>query len=253
MSRKILLIDDDALFRRSLSFHLTQAGYQVRTAASAEDGLKSSYDQPIDLILLDIGLPGMDGLEALRHFDDQFGAPVIFITARRRELDEILGLEFGADDYITKPFDTADEILGLELGADDYITKPFDTTVLLARIKAVLRRSQRKQEPTAAIEAISVGDIDIDPRSHTVKLKGEPVELTPIEFKLLNTLALHAGHVFSADDLLSSVWGAEYIGQPQVVYVHIRALRTKLERNPNRPHRIMTVGGVGVKLFAQEV
>ncbi|MBE9524862.1 MAG: response regulator transcription factor [Chloroflexi bacterium] len=232
MPRRILLIDDDALFRRSLSFHLTQAGYQVQTAASAEDGLKSSYDQPIDLILLDIGLPGMDGLEALRHFDDQFGAPVIFITARRRELDEILGLE---------------------LGADDYITKPFDTAVLLAHIKAVLRRSQRKQQATVAIEAVSVGDIDIDPRSHTVKLKGELVELTPIEFKLLNTLALRAGHVFSADDLLSSVWGAEYIGQPQVVYVHIRALRTKLEKNPNRPNRIMTVRGVGYKLIAQEV
>ncbi len=232
MPRRILLIDDDVLFRRSLSFHLRQAGYQVHTAASAEDGLKSSRDQPIDLILLDIGLPGMDGLEALRHFNDQVGAPVIFITARRRELDEILGLE---------------------LGADDYITKPFDTTVLLARIKAVLRRSQRKQQPKAAIEAVSVGDIDIDPRSHTVKLKGEPVELTPIEFKLLNMLAVQAGHVFSADDLLSSVWGAEYVGQPQVVYVHIRALRTKLERNPNRPRRIMTVRGIGYKLIAQGV
>jgi len=232
MPRKILLIDDDALFRRSLSFHLTQAGYQVQTAASAEDGLKSSRDQTIDLILLDIGLPGMDGLEALRYFDDQFGAPVIFITARRRELDEILGLE---------------------LGADDYITKPFDTSILLARIKAVLRRSQRKQQPVTTPKAFSVGDIDVDPRAHTVKLKGNPVELTPIEFKLLNTLAVQAGHVISADDLLSSVWGAEYVGQPQVVYVHIRALRTKLEKNPNRPHRIMTVRGVGYKLIAQEV
>ncbi len=129
MSRRILLIDDDALFRRSLSFHLKQAGYQVQTAASAEDGLKFIRDEPVDLILLDIGLPGMDGLEALRHFNDQIGAPVIFITARRRELDEILGLE---------------------LGADDYITKPFDTSVLLARIKAVFRRSQRKQQPVTA-------------------------------------------------------------------------------------------------------
>jgi len=232
MPRKILLIDDDALFWRSLSFHLTQAGYQVQTAASAEDGLKNIGDEIVDLILLDIGLPGMDGLEALRYFDDQVGAPIIFITARRRELDEILGLE---------------------LGADDYITKPFDTTVLLARIKAVLRRSKRKQQPIATPEALSVGDIDIDPRAHMVKLKGKPVELTPIEFKLLNTLAVQAGHVFSADDLLRSVWGAEYVGQPQVVYVHIRALRTKLERNPNRPNRIMTVRGVGYKLIVQEV
>ena len=231
MVRKILLIDDDALFRRSLSFHLQQAGYQVQTVASAEDGLKFIRDESVDLILLDIGLPGMDGLDALRHFNDQTGAPVVFITARRRDLDEILGLE---------------------LGADDYITKPFDTSVLLARVKAVLRRSQQKQPPATAPEAFSVGDIDIDPRAHTVRLKEKPVELTPIEFKLLNTLAQQPGDVFSADDLLNRVWGAEYVGQPQVVYVHIRALRTKLEKNPNRPHRIITVRGVGYKLIPQE-
>ncbi len=232
MPRKILLVDDDALFRRSLSFHLEQAGYQVQTTANAEDGLKSIRDEPVDLILLDIGLPGMDGLEALRYFNNQVGAPVIFLTARRRELDEILGLE---------------------LGADDYITKPFDSRVLLARIKAVLRRSQREQQSAAAPEAFSVGDIDIDRRAHTVKLKGTPIELTPIEFKLINTLAQQPGHVFSADDLLRQVWGVEYVGQPQVVYVHIRALRTKLEENPNRPKRIMTVRGVGYKLVPQEV
>ncbi|MCJ7702762.1 MAG: response regulator transcription factor [Anaerolineales bacterium] len=231
MASKILLIDDDALFRRSLSFHLQQSGYQVQTAASAEDGLKIICSGPPDLILLDIGLPGMDGLDALRHFNDQTDAPVIFITARRRELDEILGLE---------------------LGADDYITKPFDTSVLLARIKAVLRRSQGKQYSIANLEAFSVGDIDIDPSAHNIKLKAKTIELTPIEFKLLNTLAQQPGRVFSADDLLSSVWGVEYVGQPQVVYVHIRALRTKIEENPNRPHRIITVRGVGYKLMPQE-
>ncbi|NQU31536.1 MAG: response regulator transcription factor [Anaerolineae bacterium] len=232
MSRNILLIDDDALFRRSLSFHLTQAGYEVQTAASAEDGLHFTREEPVDLILLDIGLPGMDGLEALRHFNDQVGAPVIFLTARRRELDEILGLE---------------------LGADDYITKPFETSVLLARVKAVLRRSQKKQQAISTPKAFSAGDIDIDPRSHTVKLKGILVELTPTEFKLLNTLAQQPGHVFSADNLLRKVWGLEYVGQPQVVYVHIRALRTKLEENPNRPQRVLTVRGVGYKLVAQEI
>ena len=117
----------------------------------------------------------------------------------------------------------------------------------------MLRRSQREQPPEAtAPKAFSVGDIDIDPRAHSVKLKGKPIELTPIEFKLLYTLAQQPGHVFSADDLLSSVWGVEYVGQPQVVYVHIRALRTKLEKNPNRPHRIITVRGVGYKLISQE-
>ncbi len=226
MPKKILLIDDDALLRRSLSFHLHQAGYQVRTAASAEDGLQQFRSEPADLVLLDIGLPGMDGLEALRHFNALVRVPVIFITARRRELDEILGLE---------------------LGADDYITKPFDVSVLIARVKAALRRAQPQQK-TAVSEAYSVGDIEIDPRAHTVTLRGEPVELTPIEFKLLNALAQQPGHVCSADDLLSRVWGAEYVGQPQVVYVHIRALRIKLEKNPNKPRRIITVRGVGYKL-----
>ncbi|MCF6277971.1 MAG: response regulator transcription factor [Anaerolineales bacterium] len=214
-----------------MTFHVQQAGYQVDTAASAEDGLQNIHDEPVDLILLDIGLPGMDGLAALRHFNDKVGAPVIFLTARRRELDEILGLE---------------------LGADDYITKPFDTSVLLARIKAVLRRTRQKQHLAAAPEAFSVGDIEINPRAHTVMLKGVLIELTPIEFKLLKVLAQQQGHVCSADDLLRKVWGSEYVGQPQVVYVHIRALRTKLEENPNKPQRIMTVRGVGYKLIEQK-
>ncbi len=231
MTSKILLIDDDALLRRSLSLHLQLAGYQVHTAASAEAGLIISQNEPFDLILLDIGLPGMDGLDALQQFNNQTGTPVIFITARRRELDEALGLE---------------------LGADDYITKPFDTSVLLARIKAVLRRSQRTSSQTAASAPFSVGDIFIDPGRHTVKVKGMLVDLTPIEFKLLQYLALDVGRILSSDDLLARVWGAEYVGQPQVVYVHLRGLRKKIEENPNHPRRIITVRGVGYKLISQE-
>jgi len=229
MPRKILLIDDDALFRRSLSFHLGQAGYQVQTAASAEDGLSIMGNNLPDLVLLDIGLPGMDGLDALHQIKKNTEIPVIFITARHRELDEILGLE---------------------LGADDYITKPFDTNILLARVKAVMRRS--KQQPLiSSSDFYSVGDIDINPRAHTVKLKGKPIELTPIEFQLLHTIAQQVGHVLSTDDLLSTVWGEEYVGQPQVVYVHVRSLRTKLEKNANKPNRIVTVRGVGYKLISQ--
>ncbi len=229
MSRRILIIDDDALFRRSLSFHLQQAGYQVLSAANAEDGLSLLSNNLPDLVLLDIGLPGMDGLDALHSINALSETPVIFITARHRELDEILGLE---------------------LGADDYITKPFDTNILLARIKAVMRRSHRQPQRSSS-EPFSIGDIDINSQAHSVTVSGLPVELTPIEFQLLNTLAQQAGHVFSANDLLATVWGEEYIGQPQVVYVHIRALRTKIEKNPNRPNRIVTVRGVGYKLISQ--
>jgi DNA-binding response OmpR family regulator len=227
MSKHILVVDDDALMRRSLAFNLQQAGYQASTAGTAEDALALARRQPPDLVLLDIGLPGMDGLEALRQFKDQLGVPVIFVTARRRELDEVVGLE---------------------LGADDYVTKPFDVDVLLAHIKAVLRRVQQPARPAEAGASLQVGDLLIDPLAHTVSLAGRVVDLSPREFNLLHALALEPGRVFSVDDLLASVWGAEFAGQPQVVYVHIRWLREKLERDPNRPERIQTVRGVGYKL-----
>ncbi len=227
----ILLVDDDALLRQSLAFNLEQAGYQVSTAASAEDALALAHRTPPDLVLLDIGLPGMDGLEALRHFQEHLGIPVIFLTARRRELDEVLGLE---------------------LGADDYITKPFDLDVLLARIKAVLRRARLSESPPREPAPLVVGDLEIDPAAHTVTVAGRPVDLSPREFDLLYTLALEAGHVVSVDDLLARVWGSEYAGESQVVYVHIRWLREKLEETPNHPRRILTIRGVGYKLEPQE-
>ena len=230
MSKRILLVDDDVLLRRSLAFNLEQAGYTVNTAASAEDALAMSRRDPPDLVLLDIGLPGMDGLDALRHLKENLNLPVIFLTARRRELDEVLGLE---------------------LGADDYITKPFDVDVLLAHIKAVLRRAERGATPMfERPTSVTAGDLTIDPLEHRVTLAGKNISLSPREFDLLHTMALEPGRVFSVDELLGRVWGAEFIGQPQVVYVHIRWLREKLEKKPNHPSRILTVRGVGYKLQA---
>jgi len=227
MARHILLVDDDELMRRSLAFNLEQAGFRASTAASAEDALALARRDPPDLILLDIGLPGMDGLDALKHFKEQFNAPVIFVTARRRNLDEVLGLE---------------------LGADDYITKPFDVDVLIAHIKAILRRSSLVPESPLPTRPIKLGDLSLDPAAHTVFLAGNEVELSPKEFSLLYALALEPNRVHSVDELLASVWGAEFIGQPQVVYVHIRWLREKLEDDPDHPTRIVTVRGVGYKL-----
>jgi len=230
MSKHILLVDDDALMRRSLSFNIEQAGYQVSNAANAEDALSMARVEPPDLVLLDIGLPGMDGLDALKQFKEKMGVPVIFLTARRRHLDEVLGLE---------------------LGADDYITKPFDVDVLLAHIKAVLRRVEAPAKTELEAAAITVGDLTIDPGAHTVTLGGQPVELRPREFDLLHALALHPNSVVSVDGLLTTVWGAEFIGEPQVVYVHIRWLRKRIEANPDEPQRIVTVHGVGYKLIPQ--
>ncbi len=233
MAKRILLVDDDALMRRSLTFHLEQAGYQVNAAASAEAALGMAQRASPDLVLLDIGLPGMDGLDALRHLKGQFDFPVIFLTARRRGLDEVLGLE---------------------LGADDYITKPFDIDVLLAHVKAVLRRFEGARTPASqASTSITAGDITIDPLARQCMVAGKPVSLARREFDLLHTLALEPNRVFSVDELLGRVWGAEFIGQPQVVYVHIRWLREKIESDPRRPERLVTVRGVGYKLAPKEV
>jgi DNA-binding response OmpR family regulator len=166
----------------------------------------------------------------MRAFKENAHVPVILVTARRRELDEVLGLE---------------------LGGDDYITKPFDMDVLLAHIKAVLRRMEQPALRSRPSGPLTVGDMILDPSAHTVRIGGRPVELTPREFDLLHAFALHPGRVLSSQELLTQVWGAEFIGEPQVVYVHIRWLREKIETDPNKPQRIITMRSVGYKLEAQ--
>ncbi|MCO6451936.1 MAG: response regulator transcription factor [Caldilineales bacterium] len=231
MAYQILIVDDDALMRRSLSLQLEQAGYRTTTAASGEDALALIQRDRPDLVLLDVGLPGMDGLETIRRIHQEMDIPVIFVTARRREFDEILGLE---------------------LGADEYITKPFNPDVLQARIKAVLRRTSRQDtRGSARDETLEIGDLIIDPAAHEVTVGGRPVELTAREFALLHVLALEAGKVVALDDLIARVWGAEFLGEPQVVYVHMRWLREKIEADPNKPQRIVNVRGVGYKLVPQ--
>lgn len=229
MAKQLLVVDDDALMRRSLSASLTQAGFSVTAAASGEEALHCVQTQRPDLILLDIGLPGIDGLETLRAFRQAAtGVPVIFVTARRRELDEVVGLE---------------------LGADDYMTKPFDFDVLLAHLKAVLRRSSAPSStPSPLLETIEVGELRIDPSAHTAYVAGKLVELSPKEFDLLYYMTQHVNRVLSMPDLLAQVWGADWIGESQTLYVHIRWLREKIETDPGHPQRLLTVRGVGYKL-----
>lgn len=227
----MLIVDDDDLLRRSLAFSLEQAGFQTRTAASAEDAIAMTTHKRPDMILLDIMLPGMDGLEALRYFHDKIGVPVIFLTARRRQVDQIVGLE---------------------LGADDYLSKPFDPDILIARIRAVLRRTKAAQGPEQRPQVMVVGDLTVDPWSRTVSLSGRTIELTPKEFDLLFALAVEPERVLSIDELLARVWGAEYDGQPQIVYVNIRWLRQKIEQDPRNPTHLISVRGVGYKLVIAE-
>ena len=229
MSTSVLVVDDDDLFRRSLAFSLEQAGFDARTAGSAEDAIAMTTQKRPEIVLLDIMLPGMDGLEALRYFHDKIGVPVIFLTARRRQVDQIVGLE---------------------LGADDYLPKPFDTDVLIAHIRAVLRRTKSAQPGEQRPQVIQVGDLTIDPWSRTVTQAGRAIELTPKEFDVLFALAVEPDRVLTLDDLLARVWGAEYDGQPQIVYVNIRWLRQKLEKDSHNPTHLISVRGVGYKLVA---
>ena len=229
MRQKILIVDDDRLTRRSLSLHLEDAGYEAIVAGDGEEAIQLAEQNHPDLVLLDVRMPGMDGHEVLRRLQAQSDdMRVIYVTARRRELDEIVGLE---------------------LGADDYVTKPFDIDILLAHIKAVLRRTVAAADKRAD-EPISVGDLVIDPAAHVVRLCDAPVELTPKGFDLLLYLAQNAGQVVSMDQILDHVWGEEWIGENQTVYVHVRWLRTKIESDPQHPKRLLTVRGVGYKLVS---
>lgn len=232
MTEQILLVEDDQLLRRTVRFNLEQSGYTVTSASNAQDALEIVKREHPDLILLDIGLPGKDGLQALQEIRALSHVPVIFLTARRRELDEALGLE---------------------MGADDYITKPFDLPVLLSRIKAVLRRTKVYTSGESRKEALEAGDLAIDPISVQVTLKGRPLDLPPREFDLLYFLVSRAGEVVPVERIIQQVWGAEYEGQSQVVYVHIRWLREKIEEVPDKPVRIVTVRGRGYKFIPTPV
>ena len=231
MPGTILLIDDDKLMRRSLAFNLQNAGYSTSTAADAETGIDMIRQHRPDLVILDIGLPGMDGLDALKIIRDQMGVPVIFLTARRRGVDEILGLE---------------------LGAEDYITKPFEFDILQARIKTVLRRTSAIRSTAELDEVVTQGSIKIDTAAHQAWLDGSPLSLSPKEFDLLHLLASNAGKVLTTDEILTRVWGAEFEGQPQVVYVHIRWLREKLGVDGKQNLLIQTIRGVGYKFVPEE-
>ncbi len=232
MSKQILIVDDDPLLRRSLAISLQQAGYATLVAGSAEEALSVVQHQRPDLILLDIGLPNQDGLQALMPLRTLAGnIPVIFVTARRRELDEVVALE---------------------LGADDYITKPFDLDVLQAHIRAVLRRTTQKSATTNALPPapVVVGDLSIDPARRMVLVGDTQIDLSPKEFDLLLLLAQQAERVLTMDDLLNGVWGVNWLGEQQTLYVHVRWLREKIETDPAHPTRLITIRGVGYKLMA---
>jgi DNA-binding response OmpR family regulator len=228
MMTKILVVDDDALVRRSLKYRLEQESYAVTTAENGEEALTLARRDFPNLVILDIGLPDRDGLNVGRTLQRELNVPIIFLTGRSQETDIVVGLE---------------------LGAEDYITKPFGMRELLARIRVVLRRVERA--PMALVdEALSVADLELDPKSRQVHVRGKPIDLPPKEFELLRLLMANAGTVLTTNYLLDAVWGEEFAGAVQVLYVHIGWLRERIEQDPRHPRYVQTVRGVGYKFVA---
>jgi len=226
-SSTILLVDDEDSVQKLLTYPLERDGFRVVQARDGEQALRLFEDQRIDLVVLDLMLPKVDGLEVCKRLRAGSDVPIIMLTARGEELDKVLGLE---------------------LGADDYITKPFSIREFRSRVRALLRRASlaRASGPREG-EVIEVGQLRIDPARRTVELAGEPVQLTYVEFELLRALAAEPARVFTREMLLRALWGDSAYREPRTIDVHIRHLREKLERDASEPEYILTVRGVGYR------
>jgi two-component system response regulator MtrA len=223
VDERVLLVEDDASIREIATLGLEQAGFRVTATGDGRDALLRFRERPFDLVVLDVMLPSLDGLEICREIRRESQAPIVMLSARS-ELHDV--------------------IVGLELGADDYVTKPFELPELVARMKAVLRRSAAGPPE----RAISVHDLEIDPRSFSVRRRGEEISLTATEFRLLLELARRPKQVFTRELLLERVWNYDYLGDSRLVDVAVQRLRAKIEDDPKQPKLIRTVRAVGYRL-----
>jgi two-component system OmpR family response regulator len=234
MTQHILVVEDEREIADLAELHLTDAGYQVSVLYSGTMAAERLASEEFSLVILDIGLPGIDGLELCRRIRAREGAytPVLMLTARSSELDRVLGLEMGSDDYLTKPFSVRE---------------------LMARVKAILRRAEAMAPAeTRPPETIRAGDLEVDPISRQARLGDQPVELTAKEFDLLHHFASHPERVFTRTQLLDSVWGYAHDGYEHTVNTHINRLRRKIEPDPANPRYIVTVWGVGYRFPANQ-
>ena len=230
MNKTILVVDDEKPIADILQFNLIKEGYTVICAYDGEEALEKVEEQQPDLMLLDIMLPKRDGMEVCREVRKKYDFPIIMLTAKGSEIDKVLGLEMGADDYVTKPFSTRE---------------------LIARVKANMRRLNvvaQAEEQVEESNNITVGSLTIQPDAYLVLKRGESIELTHREFELLHYLAKHIGQVMTREHLLQTVWGYDYFGDVRTVDVTIRRLREKIEDNPSHPTWIVTRRGVGYYL-----
>jgi two-component system alkaline phosphatase synthesis response regulator PhoP len=224
MRRRLLLVEDDPTLRQALAFNLTREGYEVTAVADGEAALDAARSERLDLVLLDVMLPGMSGVEVLRVLRREgVATPVIILSAKGDEIDRVVGLKVGADDYVAKPFSRPE---------------------LLARIEAVLRRQRREADTPEAREELSFGPITIDVARREVSVDGQPIHLTTKEFDLLAHMASSPGRIFTRDQLLARIWGYDYVGDGRTVDVHVSWLRGKL-RGSGEHNYFRTVRGVG--------
>jgi DNA-binding response OmpR family regulator len=225
-SSTILLVDDEDSVQKLLTYPLERDGFRVVQARDGEQALRLFGDQQVDLVVLDLMLPKVDGLEVCKRLRADSDVPIIMLTARGEELDKVLGLE---------------------LGADDYITKPFSIREFRSRVRALLRRAAISRDRDREEEAIEAGELRIDPSRRTVELAGEPIQVTFVEFELLRALASEPARVFTREALLRALWGDSAYREPRTIDVHVRHLREKLERDAREPDYIFTVRGVGYR------
>lgn len=221
---RILLVEDEESYRAPLAYRLEKDGYEVIEAATGTEAVELFADRGADLVLLDLMLPGMSGLDVCKLIRAESGVPIIMLTAKT---------------------DTVDVVLGLESGADDYVMKPFKPKELTARVRARLRRGD-----TGAAERLRIADIEIDVPGHQVTRSGESITLTPLEFDLLVALARKPRQVFTREVLLEQVWGYRHAADTRLVNVHVQRLRSKIEKDPERPEVVVTVRGVGYRAGA---
>jgi two-component system, OmpR family, response regulator len=223
---RILLVDDEQPVQKLLSYPLEKEGYEVVPAMDGQEALSSFEEGQFDLVVLDIMLPKIDGLEVCRRLRAKSSVPIIMLTAKAEEIDKVLGLE---------------------LGADDYITKPFSMREFRSRVRAALRRADMAPDDEPSEEPLERGDLRIDFEKRTTDVAGEPIELTYVEFEILSVLARHPGRVYTRDMLLDRIWGDSAFRDQRTIDVHIRHLREKLERDAKTPEYLLTVRGVGYR------
>ncbi len=228
---KILVVDDELVFRDTLAFNLNRDGYEVLTAADGPTAVETALTAQPDLVLLDLMLPGISGIEVCKRVREYSNVPIIMVTAKDDEIDKVVGLEVGADDYLTKPYSYRE---------------------LVARIRAVLRRSSGDQAEDDAGEVLRVGRIEMDTGGHEVRVAGQEIQMPLREFELLELFLNNPDRVLTRSQILDRIWGLNYIGDTKTLDVHVKRIRAKIEQDPGNPTALVTVRGLGYKLVSSD-